>query len=169
MAASVAERASVLMVKIFKGDDTGGQLGKAFRIRVITEHDLGGCFVVVEYQRIAKRFDNVVAGQWLEIHYSHNETEQMLEGVFPMRVYAVDSSGKVRTITNKVNCKVTRDMAEVYGDGASDIEVELSQPVDWGEIVHKPLENRAIDISTDDGIVAAVKELVEALGGTANV
>ena len=156
------------MITLFKGHDTGGALGKKFRVKVVTEHNLDGCFVVVEYQRVTKRFDNVEAGQWLEIHYSHNETERMLEGVFPMRIYAVDSSGKVRTITNKVNCKVTRDITEVYGGSASDIEVELSNPVDWREIIHKPMENRALDISTDDGIIAAVKEIVEALGGTAN-
>ena len=60
------------MITLFKGDDTGGALGKKFRVKVVTEHNLDGCFVVVEYQRVTKRFDNVEAGQWLEIHYSHN-------------------------------------------------------------------------------------------------
>lgn len=151
------------MITIYKGDDTGGLLGKSITIKFITEHDLSGCVIHFNYQGVERTFENVQSGDERQIYFSHNETARMSIGVFKAVIFAIDRSGKVRTITNAMPIKVSTNLAECYGD--DEFEAHIGVAVEWSRITHKPFEGQTIDISTDDGIIAAVGTIIEHLGG----
>lgn len=82
------------MITIFKGDDTGGLLGKHLFIRVQSQFDLHGCVLIFNYQGITRKYENVAVGDMLEVHFSHNETAQMTAGTFKATLIAIDAAGK---------------------------------------------------------------------------
>lgn len=151
------------MIKLFKGDDTGGTLGKSVVITLTTEHDLTGCTVVFNYQGVERRWSDVVSGSSLSVFFSHNETAKMSVGVFKAVIYAIDSAGKIRTITNSLPIKVSTNIAECYDNNA--VTVALTGAINWESIIGKPFTGQTVDLTTDDDIRAALGTIIEHLGG----
>ena len=151
------------MITIFKGDDTGGQLGKHIVLDISTHFDLTNCTVIFNYQGIERRWENVNDGDRREVFFSHNETARMSVGTFKAVVIAVDSSGKVRTITNSLPIKVSTNIAECYGDNVA--QVTVGTTVNWDSITGKPFDGKTISLSTDDDVISAVGTIIEKLGG----
>lgn len=77
-------------MKIFKGDDTGGRLGRALTITVHTQYDLTDCIVFFNYQGITRKWEGVEDGDTLDLFFSHNETARMSIGTFKGVMFAVD-------------------------------------------------------------------------------
>jgi hypothetical protein len=152
------------MITLFKGDDTGGILGKKVVITIKTQFDLTGCSVIFNYQGIERRWTDVRDGDTREIFFSHNETNRMSVGTFRAVIIAVDASGKVRTITNSLPIKVSTNLAECYGN--NEVSVEIGTTVDWASISGKPFEGKTVSLATDDDVIAAVGTIIEKLGGT---
>lgn len=151
-------------MKIFKGDDTGGMLGRQLIVNVHTEYDLTGCVVIFNYQGITRKWDNVHDGDRLELFFSHNETNGMSLGTHKGVMFAVDAAGKYRTIDNAIPITVTTDLKACYGD--NEIDVSIGVAVRWENIVHLPFEQRTFDLSTDDLQLKALGTIIEHLGGT---
>lgn len=152
------------MITLFKGDDTGGLLGKSVVIEISTEFDLTGCTVIFNYQGIERRWENVHDGDMREVFFSHNETARMSLGVSKAVIIAVDASGKIRTITNSLPIKVSTNLSECYGDNVA--QVTIGTTVNWEHITGKPFEGQVVDLSTDDDKLAALGTIIEHLGGT---
>ena len=152
------------MITLFKGDDTGGLLGKSVVVEISTEFDLTGCTVIFNYQGIERRWENVHDGDSREVFFSHNETARMSVGTFKAVIIAVDAAGKVRTITNSLPIKVSTNLSECYGDNVA--QVTIGATVNWERITGKPFEGQEIDIGTDDKVLAALGTIIEKLGGT---
>lgn len=153
------------VISIYKGDDTGGTLGKHIVIKVLSQFDLQGCVLIFNYQGVTRKYENVSVGDMLDVHFSHNETAQMSVGTFKATLIAIDAAGKRRTVTDGIRIKVTTNLAECYGS-ETEIEVRIGLAVNWDNIVNKPLDGRVVDIHTDDGVVSALGEIITALGGT---
>ena len=151
-------------MKIFKGDDTGGRLGKALTITVHTKYDLTDCLVFFNYQGITRKWEGVKDGDTLDLFFSHNETARMSVGTFKGIMFAVDPAGKYRTIDNAIPITVTTSLRDCYGDDHFDVVVGVA--INWDDIVHKPFEGQEIDIGTDDKVLAALGTIIEKLGGT---
>lgn len=151
-------------MKIFKGDDTGGRLGKALTITVHTKYDLTDCLVFFNYQGITRKWENVHDGDLLELFFSHNETAKMSVGTFKGVMFAVDPAGKYCTIDNAIPITVTTNLRDCYGDNR--FEVTVGNAVGWENIIHKPFEGLVVDLSTDDKQLAALGTIIEKLGGT---
>lgn len=151
-------------MKIFKGDDTGGRLGKALTITVHTKYDLTNCLIFFNYQGITRKWEGVKDGDTLDLFFSHNETARMSVGTFKGVMFAIDPAGKYRTIDNAIPITVTTSLRDCYGDDHFDVVVGVA--VDWNNIVHKPFEGQTIDLSTDDKMLAALGTIIEKLGGT---
>ena len=151
-------------MKIFKGDDTGGRLGKALTITVHTRYDLTNCLIFFNYQGITRKWEGVRDGDTLDLFFSHNETARMSVGTFKGVMFAIDPAGKYRTIDNAIPITVTTSLRDCYGDDHFDVVVGVA--VDWNNIVHKPFEGQTIDLSTDDKMLAALGTIIEKLGGT---
>ena len=81
-------------MKIFKGDDTGGRLGKALTITVHTKYDLTNCLIFFNYQGITRKWEGVKDGDTLDLFFSHNETARMSVGTFKGIMFAVDPAGE---------------------------------------------------------------------------
>ena len=62
----------------------------------------------------------------------------MREGVSNARLSIVDSSGKVRTVSNTLAIKVTSDVEECYGTENQKITCKLSLLVSWDYVEDKP-------------------------------
>ena len=151
-------------MKIFKGDDTGGRLGKALTITVHTKYDLTDCFVFFNYQGITRKWEGVKDGDTLDLFFSHNETAKMSVGTFKGVMFAVDPAGKYCTIDNAIPITVTTNLRDCYGDNR--FEVTVGNAVGWENIIHKPFEGLVVDLSTDDKQLAALGTIIEKLGGT---
>lgn len=151
------------MITLFKGDDTGGMLGKSVVVEITTEYDLSNCSVIFNYQGVERRWTDVKSGDRREVFFSHNETARMSVGTFKAVIIAVDAAGKVRTITNSLPIKVSTNLAECYGDNVA--QVNIGTTVNWDSITGKPFDGKKVSLSTDDDIIAAVGTIIEKLGG----
>ena len=128
------------MLKIFKGDDTGGTFGRTleFTIAAADGISLAGCYAEFVFDGIVKTFAApLVDGETREIFYSHNETKDMRLGVRSAMFRIIDSAGKVRTMDNTVAVKVTNVVAEAY-PGSSSATVTISGAINWGDIEGRP-------------------------------
>ena len=151
------------MITLFKGDDTGGTLGKSVVVEITTEYDLSNCSVIFNYQGVERRWTDVKSGDRREVFFSHNETARMSVGTFKAVIIAVDAAGKVRTITNSLPIKVSTNLAECYGDNVA--QVNVGTTVNWDSITGKPFDGKTVSLSTDDDVIAAVWTIIEKLGG----
>ena len=151
------------MITLFKGDDTGGTLGKSVVVEITTEYDLSNCSVIFNYQGVERRWTDVKSGDRREVFFSHNETARMSVGTFKAVIIAVDAAGKVRTITNSLPIKVSTNLAECYGDNVA--QVTIGTTVKWDSITGKPFDGKTVSLSTDDDVIAAVGTIIEKLGG----
>ena len=151
------------MITLFKGDDTGGMLGKSVVVEITTEYDLSNCSVIFNYQGVERRWTDVKSGDRREVFFSHNETARMSVGTFKAVIIAVDAAGKVRTITNSLPIKVSTNLAECYGDNVA--QVTIGTTVNWDSITGKPFDGKTVSLSTDDDVIAAVWTIIEKLGG----
>ena len=151
------------MITLFKGDDTGGMLGKSVVVEITTEYDLSNCSVIFNYQGVERRWTDVKSGDRREVFFSHNETARMSIGTFKAVIIAVDAAGKVRTITNSLPIKVSTNLAECYGDNVA--QVTIGTTVNWDRITGKPFDGKKVSLSTDDDVIAAVGTIIEKLGG----
>ena len=129
-------------VTIFRGDDTGGQLGKTIIINfhcgdtvnmegVVVTFILGGFY--------EKEFHNVHDGDRLEIFMTHEQTAMLPLGVSFGKLYGTDASGKIRTFSNRIPIRVTNHVCEAYGSAEeSGIDVTISNAITWDSIFGKP-------------------------------
>ena len=129
-------------VTIFRGDDTGGQLGKTIVINfhcgdtvnmegVVVTFILGGFY--------EKEFRNVHDGDRLEIFMTHEQTAMLPLGVSFGKLYGTDASGKIRTFSNRIPIRVTNHVCEAYGDSEdAEIDVTISNAIAWDSIFGKP-------------------------------
>lgn len=129
-------------VTIFRGDDTGGQLGKTIVINfhcgdtvnmegVVVTFVLGGFY--------EKEFRNVHDGDRLEIFMTHEQTAMLPLGVSFGKLYGTDASGKIRTFSNRIPIRVTNRVCEAYGSAEeSEIDVTISNAITWDSIFGKP-------------------------------
>ena len=159
------ERASV-MLKIFKGDDTGGALGRRVSIQVVSELPLAGCVVVFSFCGVVREFEGVESGDEIEVFFSHNDTRTMPLGVGKASLKVRDASGKIRTLTNSLPIKVTSDVNECYGDDAQKATVTIRAVISWENVAHKPFEGQSVPLRTDDDVLAALGTVIEEMGGT---
>lgn len=152
------------MIKIFKGDDTGGALGKTVVVEIVSDLPLEGCTIVFLFCGVVREFTGVSSGDKLEIFFSHNDTQMMPVGIGNATIKARDAAGKIRTLTNSLPIKVTTNLAECYG-GDNSVQVKICNAVDWDCIVGKPFDGKSVSLSTDDDVIAAVGTIIEKLGG----
>ena len=128
------------MLTIFKGDDTGGVIGKRITLRIETEIPVENCKLVFSFCSTRREFTNVVSGQDIEIFFSHNETQMFPLGTSRANLTLVDASGKVRTLSNSLQIRVTNNVAECYGSDAQSATVTIRAMVRWEDVANKPTE-----------------------------
>ena len=163
-------------VTIFRGDDTGGQLGKTIIINfhcgdtvnmegVVVTFILGGFY--------EKEFRDVHDGDRLEIFMTHEQTAMLPLGVSFGKLYGTDASGKIRTFSNRIPIRVTNHVCEAYGSAEeSGIDVTISNAITWDSIFGKPetfppsehrhqksdIDNLENDLQTlSDGVESAIE------------
>ena len=154
------------MLTVFKGDDTGGALGKRVAITVVSELPIEESTILFSFCGVVREFTNVHSGDEIEVFFSHNDTRTMPVGVGRATLRARDASGKIRTLTNSLPIKVTTNLSECYGADAASTTVTIRAMVTWEGISGKPLEGQTVRLKTDDDMLAAVGTIVEQLGGT---
>lgn len=129
-------------VTIFRGDDTGGQLGKTIVINFHCGNTVNMEGIVVTFVLggfYEKEFHNVHDGDRLEIFMTHEQTAMLPLGVSFGKLYGTDASGKIRTFSNRIPIRVTNHVCEAYGDSEdAEIDVTISNAIAWDSIFGKP-------------------------------
>ena len=156
------------MLTVFKGDDTGGVLGKRVEIKVVSELPLDGCVLVFAFCGVVREFTGVHSGDSIEVFFSHNDTRSMPVGIGRASLKVRDAAGKVRTLTNSLPIEVTTNVAKCYGADAQSTTVSIRAVASWDDIAHKPFEGQSVPLKTDDDVFAAVGTIIEQLGGSVN-
>lgn len=129
------------MLKIFKGDDTGGAFGRTlvFKINVGDGVSLIGCRAEFIFDGITKAFAApLVAGESREIFYSHNETALMALGTRNATFRIIDAAGKIRTFDNTIKVCVTDDVTSVYPGETDTASVTIGAGISWDLVTDKP-------------------------------
>jgi len=153
------------MITIFKGDDTGGTLGKRIEIKVVSELPIDECVLVFSFCGVVREFTGVHSGDSIEIFFSHNDTRSMPVGTSRASLKVRDASGKVRTLTNSLPIEVTTNVTKCYGVDAQTATITIHAVTTWDDVAHKPFEGQGVSLKTDDDVIAAVGTIIEKLGG----
>ena len=148
------------MIKIFKGDDTGGTLGKRVEVEIVSDLPLDGCVIVFSFCGVVREFTGVASGDKLEIFFSHNDTQMMPIGIGNATIKARDAAGKIRTLTNSLPIKVSTNLAECYGDNMA--TVAISEAIPWTRIADTPTTLAGYGIE-DAASSEALSEVAEAV------
>lgn len=130
------------IVTIFRGDDTGGQLGKSIVINFHCDESVEMTGVTVRFELggfYSKEFTDVKDGDQLDIFLSHSDTARLPLGICFGKIIGIDSSGKIRTFNNRIPFKVTNKLCEAYAEEDS-FDVSVSNTVSWDGISNKPTE-----------------------------
>lgn len=155
------------MLKIFKGDDTGGNLGRmlVFNIQVGDGIDLAGCHAEFIFDGITKVFGApLVPGEAREIFYSHNETASMALGTRFAVFRVIDAAGKIRTFSNTIQVCVTDDVSSVYPGETDTASITIGAGVSWDLVTDKPALVKSVNGNLPD---ASGNVQIEAGGGKA--
>lgn len=130
------------MITLYKGDDTGGQLGKNVKIMFHCDDAVDMDDVVVKFDLlgiIKREFTDVHDGDILDIFISHAESRKFPLGVIFAKMWGEDASGKLRTFANRIPFRVTLNLFAVYGsDGTDSQDIHVYSSVDWDSIANKP-------------------------------
>lgn len=127
------------MITLYKGDDTGGLLGRTISIQIKTPKcvPLTGCTAEFLFDGIVKSWTDIEPGQYVDLFYSHNETSLMALGERFAVLRIIDSSGKIRTIDDHIQVCVTNRLEKVY-PGCSKASYCVGNTVLWDNIIGRP-------------------------------
>lgn len=161
------------MITLYRGDDTGGQLGKEIKIAF-------HCDDAVDMDGVTVRFNllNVITKEWTDVHdgdilemfVTHEQSSRLPLGFLFGKIWGEDSSGKIRTFANRLPIIVTHDIRKVYGsDGLDSQDIHVYSSVDWDSIANKPTLFPS-KVELVDGLTEALEGMVKSVNGkTADV
>lgn len=156
------------MITLYRGDDTGGQLGKNVKIAFHCDDavDMNGITVRFNLLNvITKEWANVHDGDILEMFVTHEQSGKLPLGFLFGKIWGEDSSGKVRTFANRLPIIVTHDLRKVYGsDGLDSQDIHVYSSVDWDAIANKPTLFPS-KIELVDGLTEALDGMVKSING----
>lgn len=150
------------MITLYKGDDTGGQLGKNVKIVFHCDDAVDMDDVVVKFDLLGivkREFTDVHDGDILDIFISHAESRKFPLGVIFAKMWGEDASGKLRTFANRIPFRVTLNLIAVYGsDGTDSQDIHVYSSVDWDSIANKPTVFPS-SVEEVEGLQAALDEI----------
>lgn len=152
------------MITLYKGDDTGGQLGKNVKIMFHCDDAVDMDDVVVKFDLLGivkREFTDVHDGDVLDIFISHAESRKFPLGVIFAKMWGEDASGKLRTFANRIPFRVTLNLIAVYGsDGTDSQDIHVYSSVDWDSIANKPTVFPS-SVGEVEGLQGALDEINE--------
>lgn len=156
------------MITLYRGDDTGGQLGKEIKIAFHCDDAVDMDGVTVRFNLlnvITKEWTNVHDGDILEMFVTHEQSSRLPLGFLFGKIWGEDSSGKVRTFANRLPIIVTHDLRKVYGsDGLDSQDIHVYSSVDWDAIANKPALFPS-KVELVDGLTEALAGMVKSVNG----
>lgn len=156
------------MITLYRGDDTGGQLGKNVKIAFHCDDAVDMDGVTVKFNLlnvITKEWTNVHDGDILEMFVTHEQSGRLPLGFLFGKIWGEDSSGKVRTFANRLPIIVTHDLRKVYGsDGLDSQDIHVYSSVDWDAIANKPALFPS-KIELVEGLTEALDGMVKSVNG----
>lgn len=159
------------MITLYKGDDTGGQLGKNVKIVFHCDDAVDMDDVVVKFDLLGivkREFTDVHDGDVLDIFISHAESRKFPLGVIFAKMWGEDASGKLRTFANRIPFRVTLNLIAVYGsDGTDSQDIHVYSSVDWDSIANKPTVFPS-SIGEVEGLQEALDEIDEKIPSDAS-
>ena len=156
------------MITLYKGDDTGGQLGKNVKIAFHCDDAVDMDGVIVRFSLldvITKEWTNVHDGDILELSVTHEQSGRLPLGSLFGKIWGEDPSGRVRTFANRLPIIVTNDLRKVYGsDGLDSQDIHVYSPVGWDAIANKPTLFPS-KIELVEGLPEALDGVVKSVNG----
>ena len=156
------------MITLYRGDDTGGQLGKNVKIAFHCDDAVDMDGVIVHFSLldvITKEWTNVHDGDILELSITHEQSGRLPLGSLFGKIWGEDPSGRVRTFANRLPIIVTNDLRKVYGsDGLDSQDIHVYSPVGWDAIANKPTMFPS-KIELVEGLPEALDGVVKSVNG----
>lgn len=129
------------MLTLYRGDDTGGQIGKELKLKFYCDPEISMANVAVtfDFLGITHTWNDVSSGDTLTVFISHTQSKALPLGRLYAKLYGTDSSGKIRHFANRIPIEVTTDLNRVYGsDGLDTQDIHVYASVSWDSITGKP-------------------------------
>lgn len=156
------------MITLYRGDDTGGQLGKNVKIAFHCDDAINMDGVIVHFSLldvITKEWTNVHDGDILELSITHEQSGRLPLGSLFGKIWGEDQSGRVRTFANRLPIIVTNDLRKVYGsDGLDSQDIHVYSLVGWDAIANKPTLFPS-KIELVEGLPEALDGMVKSVNG----
>ena len=157
--------------RIFKGDDTDFTGNQTLIVKLETEMSLAGMTAHVRFLDFQQDFDPIPENKELEIVISAEQSAKFPLGCTDGSIWLTDSSGKKRTVANRVHFVVTNRVEDAYdSDDEQAITVIITSGVidniGWTNIIKPLTDENVFDMECSDwNFRKVVARIWQELGG----
>ena len=128
---------------LFKGDDSDFTGNQKIILKLETELDLTGCKAHFRFLDFKQDFNEIPADKTLELVFPKASTSNFPTGAMDAELWLEDSTGKRRTVANRIHIVVTLSVDAAYdNDDPQAITVVITsgsaESVSWNNITGKP-------------------------------
>lgn len=128
---------------LFKGDDSDFTGNQKILLKLETELDLAGCKAHFRFLDFKQDFNEIPADKTLELVFPKASTSNFPTGAMDAELWLEDSTGKRRTVANRIHIVVTLSVDAAYdNDDPQAITVVITsgsaEGVSWNNITGKP-------------------------------
>ena len=130
-------------IVLFKGDDSDFVGNQQILLKLETELDLTGCKAHFRFLDFKQDFDEIPADKTLKLVFPKAQTAKFPLGAMDAELWLEDSTGKRRTVANRIHVVVTNSVKQAYdNDDPQAITVVITtgsvESISWNNITGKP-------------------------------
>ena len=130
-------------IVLFRGDDSDFVGNQQILLKLETELDLTGCKAHFRFLDFKQDFDEIPADKTLELVFQKAQTAKFPLGAMDAELWLEDSTGKRRTVANRIHVVVTNSVKQAYdNDDPQAITVVITsgsaESISWNNITGKP-------------------------------
>ena len=156
-------------IVLFRGDDSDFVGNQQIFLKLETELDLTECKAHFRFLDFKQDFDEIPADKTLELVFPKASTANFPIGAMDAELWLEDSTGKRRTVANRIHVVVTNSVKQAYdNDDPQAITVVITsgsaESISWNNITGKPStfppSAHTHPISQVDGLQAELNQRV---------
>lgn len=151
---------------LFKGDDSDFIGNQNIVLNLETDLDLTGCKAHFKFLDFAQDFTEIPEDKQLELVFPKAQTAKFPLGAMDAELWLEDSTGKRRTVSNRIHIVVTNSVPEAYNNEDTQAITVTIASGSGGIDPTKILEGVTMETNTLVKIREAIQTIGTALGAT---
>lgn len=128
-------------IVLFKGDSSDFTGNQEIIVKIDTQLSLTGCKAHFRFLDFEQDFNEIPSSKELSIVFPKDKTAKFPLGAMDATLTLEDSTGRIRTASNRIHIVVTNSVNEAYNneDPQSITVVVSGGKVKWSDISEKPI------------------------------